>query len=1212
MNFPLPASAGSFRKTVATGLTTALLAAGLVAASAPAAHAAPAPGISKPPVSPTLFEDGRYIVTLADDAASTYDGGIQGLTATKPEPGNSLDARTAPVENYVEHLEETQSAVADSVGADIAYSYTLALNGFSADLTAEQAARLSADRKVSSVTRDELQQVTATPSTEFLGLEGDDGVWAAIGGVDTAGEGIVLGVLDTGIAPENPSFAGEPLGYTPGEEPYRAGETIVFEKADGQTFSGVCETGAQFGADDCNTKVIGARYYVDGFGAGNIGDETTGPGEFLSPRDGDGHGSHTASTAAGNHDVAASVSGTDFGTISGVAPAAKISSYKVCWSGPDPVDTADDGCATSDLVAAIDQSVADGVDVINFSIGGGAAQSTIEVTDEAFLGAAAAGIFVSASAGNAGPGSSTLDNASPWITTVAASTIPSYEATATLGNGEAFAGASITVDATDGAEPLTGPLVTAASVALDGAENPNLCGPGTLDPALAAGTIVLCERGVFARVDKSVEVARAGGIGMLLVNVTPGSVDLDDHAVPTIHLDAEYYDEVTAYAETAGATVTFTPENTTDVVVPAPQLAGFSSRGPVLADGSDILKPDITAPGVAILAATANQQDAEGTYAFLSGTSMAAPHIAGLALLYLGERPEAAPSEIKSAMMTTAYDTVAADGSAVTDPLSQGAGHVDPTRFFEPGLLYLNGLADWLAYAQGAGYEAGVDPIDPSNLNLASIAIGSLTAAETVTRTVTSTQAGTFTASIDGLAGVDAVVSPSTLTFGAAGEEQSYTVTFTRTDAPLDAYATGSLSWTSGDTVVRSPIAVQPVTLVAPDEVTGEGIDGSVDVQITPGGTGDIPLAATGLAPGVRVANPDDPGSPITGSGAARSEFLYEIDLAAGLDVARFDLDSIDDSADLDLVVQQLDESGTPIAQWVSATAAADERVTIENPDAATYLVIALVYAVGTDQTTADFVVTSWSLAPGTGEGNFTVTPDVVPAVQGVPVTYTASWSGLAPETTYLGLVTYGDTGQATYVSVDSGEATEPEPQAPVNIVAPEIRGNAVVGKKLTATPGEWDTEGLTFAYQWFADGVAIDGATDRKYRVTAADQGTAITVTVTATAEGRPAGTATSAAVVVKYAATVAVNLNRSVLFSWQRVTVDVRVDSAAEAAPTGTAVVHAGGRSYDVALDESGRGRVTLPAYRGGIYLVNATYSGDDLTAGGTSAYRLFWVLF
>nr|WP_241982015.1 S8 family serine peptidase [Cryobacterium sp. TMT3-29-2] len=512
-------------------------------------------------------------------------------------------------------------------------------------------------------------------------------------------------------------------------------------------------------------------------------------GEYLSPRDGDGHGSHTGGTAAGNHAVAASVGGIDFGTIAGVAPAAKIAAYKVCWSGPDPVSQDDDGCATSDLLSAIDQATADGVDVINFSIGGGAAQTTVSATDVAFLGAASAGIFVAASAGNSGPEASTLDNASPWITTVAASTIPSYEATATLGSGPAYAGGSITVPAAG----VTGALVRGDLVAARRGTDPLLCGPDSLDPAKVAGAIVFCQRGVYDRVAKSAEVKRA--------------------------------------------TVTLTPGNALGTTPPAPQVAGFSSRGPVLADGSDIIKPDVSAPGVAILAGGANAAGAPGTYQFLSGTSMSSPHVAGLAALYLGEKPADTPAEVKSAFMTTAYDTVTASGIAVTDPFVQGAGPVDPTTFFTPGLVYLNGESDWRSYIKGAGYtwegDGGVASVDPSNLNLASIGIGSLTRPETITRTVTSTQAGSFDASVSGLAGIDVAVEPSTLTFGAAGETQSYTATFARTDAPVDTFATGSLEWTSGATVVHSPVAVKPATLEAPVAADVTGVAGSVDISVT-------------------------------------------------------------------------------------------------------------------------------------------------------------------------------------------------------------------------------------------------------------------------------------------------------------------------------------------------------------------------------------------
>ena len=1007
-------------KTLASIAGAALIAASLVGGPALSAFAAPT-GIGGG--HQTDLAPGRYIVTLVDPAVATYGGGINGYSATKPDTGKQLNPRSNAAKRYGDFLTGKQADVAAAANVKIEQSYTLALNAFSATLTTAQVVGLSASKRVASLAPDEIKHVTATPSTSFLGLDGPTGVWATMGGIDRAGKGIVLGELDTGIAPENPSFAGSPLGTTAGADPYLNGTVTTFAKADGSTFHGACTAGEQFTASDCSTKIISARYFVTGFGAGRIGTAAT--GEYASPRDGNGHGSHTASTAAGNARVPAAIRGVSFGNITGVAPAAKIAVYKVCWSGPDPTVSTDDGCATSDILAAIDQSVADGVDVINFSIGGGAAQTTVSPTDQAFLGAASAGIFVSASAGNSGPGASTLDNASPWITTVAASTIPSYEATVTLGNGSKYSGASVTIDRLPGATPLSGSLVTAASVALAGAVNPNLCLTNTLDPAKAAGKIVVCERGIIARVDKSAEVKRAGGIGMVLLNVVPGSTDLDAHTVPTIHLDARYHDAVLAYAATAGARATFTPDNTSDYTPPTPQVAGFSSRGPVLADGSDILKPDISAPGVAILADGANAAGGNPTFEFLSGTSMAAPHIAGLALLYLGVHPNAAPSEIKSAMMTTAYNTKDGAGTAVTDPFVQGAGHVDPTKYFNPGLLYLNGTADWYSYIQGIGYDVGATPIDPSNLNLASIAIGTLTGAETITRTVTSTQAGDFTAAVN-IPGIAAVVTPSTLSFSRAGEARSFTIAFTRTTAALDKFTSGSLTWTSGNTVVRSPLAIKPVAIAAPASASGIGTNGSVDVTVTPGANGDIPLSTTGLTVGTLQPDPTKREKNHSGSGTTGDTFSYTVKVPKATQYARFDLDTIDNSADLDLTVTLLDAAGNPVSSWQSASGSADERVNLLAPVAGTYRVEVSVFSAAIPTA---FDLRTYSVL--NGGATLTLTPPVIAAKQGVAATYTASWAKLKPFSSYLGLVKYGATG--VYTAIDVTTTDRMRPDTPVN-----------------------------------------------------------------------------------------------------------------------------------------------------------------------------------
>ncbi|WP_309615873.1 S8 family serine peptidase [Salinibacterium sp.] len=1190
----------TIRSFIAACATASLLAAGLVAGTAGAALSAPGGS------GQTALEPGRYIVTLSDAAVATYDGGIPGYPATSPDGGDQLNMRRAPALKYSDYLTEKQQAVATAAGVTIDASYTTALNGFSADLTSAQAAQLMGNRGVIAVTLDEMKHITAVPSTSFLGLDGPGGVWESIGGADQAGDGVVVGVLDTGIAAENPAFTGQPLVGSAAPAPYLDGQTITFAKSDGGIFRSVCQAGEQFTASDCSTKVIGARYFLNGFGANRLGNAGTGPGEFVSPRDGDGHGSHTASTAAGNVATPATVGGIDFGRITGVAPAAKIAVYKVCWSGPDPTVTTDDGCTTTDLLAAIDQAVTDGVDVINYSIGGGAAQTTFSPTDEAFLGAASAGVFVAASAGNDGPAASTLDNASPWITTVAASTIPSYEATATLGDGTAFAGASITVNFDLAATPLTGALVNSTAYAAPGVTDANLCGPSSLT-TVPPGTIVVCDRGVYNRTAKSAEVLRAGGIGMLLVNRTPGSIDTDLHAVPTVHLDSVYRAQIVAYAAAPGATVTFTTGNQTSYTPPAPQVAGFSSRGPLLADGSDLLKPDISAPGVSILAAGPNQESTAPTFEFLSGTSMAAPHIAGLAALYLGERPNATPAEVKSAMMTTAGDTLDAAGAAVSDPFIQGAGQVDPTRFFEPGLLYLNGTPDWLAYLQALGYNAGVAPVDPSNLNLASISVGTLTAPEAVTRTVTSTQAGTFTSTVDGLNGVTAVVEPSTLEFGAAGQTATYTVTFARTDAALDEFATGSITWTSGETTVRSPIAVRPVAIVAPAGVDGTGITGSVDVTVTPGADGDIPLATSGLSLGVLVPDPKGVETVHSGSAVTGGSGEYFVDVPAGAEFARFDLDAIDNTTDLDLTVNQLDADGKPVMAWKSATGSADERVDLIAPEAARYQVLVDVFAAA-GGTAWDLTVTSVVA----GGAPLTLTPPVLAGVQGTPVTFVASWADLVPQSTYLGIVSYGTTGRYTAVQVKTGEA--PLPSAPLNLVAPAITGAADVGNKLAASPGEWDTAGLTFAYQWQSNGVDLAGATASAYTVVKGDQGNKLAVVVTASAAGLPPGTATSEAVTVRYESTTALSLSRRVFFSWQSSTAKVAVTSLAASAATGNVKLTINGRTTTTPLTLAADGTVSykLPKLTSGVYVVKAAYEGDGAVAGSVSSTKLIWVIF
>ncbi|HEX6056512.1 MAG TPA: S8 family serine peptidase, partial [Intrasporangium sp.] len=804
----------------------------------------------------------------------------------------------------------------------------------------------------------------------FLGLTDEGGLWDMLGGTKSAGENIVIGVVDSGIWPESLSFA-DRVDAT-GKPSFAASAKRVYTKL--PSFRGKCVDAEQFDGSDCNQKLVSARYFNQGQG-GDAAIDAERPWEFNSARDYNGHGTHTAGTAGGNHNVPVDGLGAAVAPngISGMAPRARIAAYKALWS-TESGDTASG--RSSDLVAAIDTAVADGVDVINYSISGSQTEFADPV-EISFLFAANAGIFVAASAGNSGPAASTVAHPSPWITTVAAGTHNrSGNASVTLGNGATYEGASLAGAA------VSADFVDSTAVGKAGADATQVkfCyssadGGNVLDPAKVAGKIVLCERGDNARANKSLAVKEAGGVGMVLVNPTRNSVNADFHFVPSVHLDAEDYVPVKAYAATAGATATIS-KATLSLDEPAPFTAAFSSRGPLSAGGGDLLKPDVIAPGQDILAAYSPMTNQGYGFNQISGTSMSSPHVAGLAALLKDLHPSWSPMAVKSALMTTGYD-VLDDASVANRAFRQGAGQVAPNKAASPGLVYDSSWNDWLAFLCGNSRAVGAATCnalvgmgystDASNFNGASIAIGDLAGVQTVTRKVTNVgdAPATYRSSVSGLAGLTAEVSPSSITV-APGESATFTVKFTRTSGALNAYAGGQLTWTDGTHSVRSPIVIQPVALAAPAQVTADPAGSSYDVTF--GYSGDFAAEARGLLKSTESAGSvaDDPTDNFTTAPASSlEEFPFAV--PAGTTYLRFSLfGASDPDDDLDLYLK--DPSGALVA--LSGNSGSVEEVNQVNPAAGTWTLV--VHGWGVIQATSEFTLHSWILGAADA-GNMTV-----------------------------------------------------------------------------------------------------------------------------------------------------------------------------------------------------------------------------------------------
>jgi hypothetical protein len=463
---------------------------------------------------------------------------------------------------------------------------------------------------------------------------------------------------------------------------------------------------------------------------------------------------------------------------------------------------------------------------------------------------------------------------------------------------------------------------------------------------------------------------------------------------------------IVAYVNGAGASATASWPNATLILnAPAPDVASFSSRGPSLAGGGDILKPDFMAPGQDIVAAVAPPGNAGKDFDVYSGTSMSSPHVAGIAALLTQAHRNWSPAAMRSAIATTADATSRAGLNA---PFNTGSGHVRPNLATDPGLVYDASYLDYLSFLQGQDCQclpASIPAIDASDLNQPSIAIGDLAGSQTVTRKVTNLgSAATYNVNLAGApAGFTIAVNPTSLTL-AAGETKSYTVAITRTTATLGSYAFGSLTWSDGSHSVRSPIIVRPVALAAPAQLNLSGTSGSTTFSVKTGYSGVLNTAVRGLIPATTTAGhvDDDPANSFSPTGKGIT--THPLVIPAGTTYARISLfdEFTDGEDDLDLYVY--DSGGTQVGASGGGTAA--EEVNLVNPAAGTYTVY--VHGWETDGPDANYTLFTWVLG-STDAGNATISPASTAAGVGTPISLTLNWSGLAAATKYLGSLAYND-----------------------------------------------------------------------------------------------------------------------------------------------------------------------------------------------------------
>jgi hypothetical protein len=707
----------------------------------------------------------RYVVEFHDPPLAAYDGralasasrgGKQYLapTAVRATGAVKIDLNSAASTAYLDYLAERHAAFELDMRLRLARSpaplfrYRLATNGVALDLTADEAKLLADSPLVKSITVVRPYYPETYASAQFLGA---GPVWEGTTGFPASrGETTIIGIIDSGINFDSPSFIDPtPAGY-------------AHTNPLGQQL-GLCSEPDV----ECNNKIIGVYDFVDDFPwTDDIVEAST------NGRDIDGHGSHVSSIAAGNP-VNILLDGRDV-TFSGVAPRANIVVYRVCQ----------DSCDGAASLSAIEQAIADGVHVLNLSVGGDLADNPwYSPTARALLNAREAGIFVATSAGNSGPGPSTLTDPAPapWVMSVGAATHDQTPAGSIIGElaGGAAPPPGELVGVSLGEGIGVRPIVHARDYgnALCGIGEPELQ-PDCEDNTGASnpwdgetpfnGEIVVCDRGTYGRVEKGKNVLLAGAGGYILANSEDWDENVvpDEHCLPASHIGRAQGDLLRDWLASGSG-----HEGSISGMTPATspyfgdRVSPFSSRGPVSAPAENVLKPNLIAPGWFIWGATQNEQD----YEQLSGTSMSSPQVAGAAALLRSVHQDWSASQLSSVLETTATSEYAtdADGFYTMTPLDYGAGRPQLDAAVNAGLYLDVADEDW----------ADANPVlggDPRQLNLAGLVDTDCAGLCSFTRTVTDQMGGaSWTATaVDFPVGVGVTISPSNFQLAANGSQE--------------------------------------------------------------------------------------------------------------------------------------------------------------------------------------------------------------------------------------------------------------------------------------------------------------------------------------------------------------------------------------------------------------------------------------------------------